>query len=483
MIDIFANGKPNQDVVWEDDPFATDYLMQSDNDFEMVGRDDVYDPFAGPEARRRKKTRAQRLFAHMDASDSPIEHEADRMSLGINYGPSRRVTNTYNVADRLERKRIAGEVNNALAWSETATPEQLKAQMAAVAKAQKYNVAHNEKVFMKAYPRFEGDPETALANHVGEGLTPWEDTVFFKGTPEERQAVIDDLGARIQPWQSYQLTEEDYATAENANVWDMPELMPETSEATANALRQNWKVPFGNTPSDMVSDQSDTDLDTALQAPNPDGKPEDDADQNNVAITEQDANDEDDGQEPSKKTRSAREIRLKKLLNTPTPGNMFGPDLPAGQSPQAIAAETLTEQDQTPQAKQILPIGNSRLLTLGEIAMAKSVYGDEIDFSKARIFNRVHGPWQDSGTAMAPDGKVYFHPDDYTDDFSESGMRDKAWLIHELMHVVQHQNNSLFGMKRLFDDSYTATCSAVVQSAVGHPQSGRALSWNRSVRT
>ncbi|MBT6588806.1 MAG: hypothetical protein HOO02_07845, partial [Rhodospirillaceae bacterium] len=185
-----------------------------DNDFEMVGRDDVYDPFAGPEARRRKKTRAPRLFAHLDASDVPIEHETDRMSLGINYGTSRRVTNTYNIADKLERKRIAGEVGNALAWSKTATPEQLKAQMAAVAKAQQYNVAHNEKVFMKAYPRFEDDPETALANHVGEGLTPWEDTVFFKGTPEERQAVIDDLGARIQPWQTYELTQEDYNDAE-----------------------------------------------------------------------------------------------------------------------------------------------------------------------------------------------------------------------------------------------------------------------------
>ena len=74
MIDIFANGKPDEGMDWEDDPFATDYLMQADNKFEMVGRDHVIDPFAGPEGRRRKKSRAPRLFTHMDAL---LDHGGD----------------------------------------------------------------------------------------------------------------------------------------------------------------------------------------------------------------------------------------------------------------------------------------------------------------------------------------------------------------------------------------------------------------------
>ena len=76
MIDIFANGKPNQDVVWEDDPFATDYLMQSDNDFEMVGRDDVYDPFAGPEARRPASS-GLRMVSPRVCSQSSFQPMAD----------------------------------------------------------------------------------------------------------------------------------------------------------------------------------------------------------------------------------------------------------------------------------------------------------------------------------------------------------------------------------------------------------------------
>ena len=74
MIDIFANGKPDEGMDWEDDPFATDYLMQADNKFEMVGRDHVIDPFAGAEGRRRKKSRAPRLFTHMDAL---LDHGGD----------------------------------------------------------------------------------------------------------------------------------------------------------------------------------------------------------------------------------------------------------------------------------------------------------------------------------------------------------------------------------------------------------------------
>ncbi|MFN4144167.1 hypothetical protein, partial [Aestuariivirga sp.] len=89
--------------------------------------------------------------------------------------------------------------------------------------------------------------------------------------------------------------------------------------------------------------------------------------------------------------------------------------------------------------KATLKVGQSRLMTEGEIAMAQDVFGGDVDYSKVKVFNRKFRFFQQRGVAMAPNGNIYFHPADYMDDFSTSTMGNRAWFMHEMTHVWQHQ--------------------------------------------
>ena len=52
----------------------------------------------------------------------------------------------------------------------------------------------------------------------------------------------------------------------------------------------------------------------------------------------------------------------------------------------------------------------ARPLTSGECALARSVFGASLDYDRVRIVARKWWPLQPRGTAMAPDGKIWFHP-------------------------------------------------------------------------
>jgi hypothetical protein len=84
---------------------------------------------------------------------------------------------------------------------------------------------------------------------------------------------------------------------------------------------------------------------------------------------------------------------------------------------------------------------SSRPLTQGEIDLAKKVFKDSINYSLARIHNEGYLPFhlQEDGTAMAPNGEIYFKPADFRVDFSLGSDAQKTWFIHELTHVWQHQ--------------------------------------------
>jgi hypothetical protein len=88
----------------------------------------------------------------------------------------------------------------------------------------------------------------------------------------------------------------------------------------------------------------------------------------------------------------------------------------------------------------------SRPLTSGEIALARSIFGDAIDYSRVRL---VHGKWwpfQPRRTAMAPMGNIYFHPDGggWSEDFSSEPLDRQGFFIHELTHVWQAQRGGRF---------------------------------------
>jgi hypothetical protein len=95
-----------------------------------------------------------------------------------------------------------------------------------------------------------------------------------------------------------------------------------------------------------------------------------------------------------------------------------------------------------------------RHITSGEIAMARSVFGDEINYKAVKIFSRSHFAlplngifnWARNGLgldvdnifALAPNGNIYVADDtQYSDDFSRSGYQ--AGFLHELTHVWQVQ--------------------------------------------
>ena len=88
----------------------------------------------------------------------------------------------------------------------------------------------------------------------------------------------------------------------------------------------------------------------------------------------------------------------------------------------------------------------SRPLTEGEIALARSVFADAIDYASVRMVRGKWWPFQHRGIVMAPTGNIHFHPDDprWTDDFSRSTLEAQGLFIHELTHVWQTQTRGRY---------------------------------------
>ena len=87
-----------------------------------------------------------------------------------------------------------------------------------------------------------------------------------------------------------------------------------------------------------------------------------------------------------------------------------------------------------------------RPLTPGEIAMARSVFGDAVDYDRVRLFRRKWWPFHPRNAAMAPMGNIYFHPDGgvWSDDFSKETLGRQGFFIHEMTHVWQAQAKGRF---------------------------------------
>jgi len=88
----------------------------------------------------------------------------------------------------------------------------------------------------------------------------------------------------------------------------------------------------------------------------------------------------------------------------------------------------------------------SRALTLGEIALSRSIFGDTIDYSPVRMIRRKWWPFQPRGIVMAPTGNIHFHPADerWSDDFSAEPLSRQGLFIHEMTHVWQTQKRGRF---------------------------------------
>ena len=91
-----------------------------------------------------------------------------------------------------------------------------------------------------------------------------------------------------------------------------------------------------------------------------------------------------------------------------------------------------------------------RPLTSGEIALARSVFGDAIDYAAAGVANRKWIFFQPRGVTMAPLGCIHFHPKggNYRDDFAEASLALQGHFIHEMTHVWQHQQGIFLPLRR-----------------------------------
>lgn len=85
--------------------------------------------------------------------------------------------------------------------------------------------------------------------------------------------------------------------------------------------------------------------------------------------------------------------------------------------------------------------GETRPLTRDEIDLARSVFGDAIDYARVEVRNKKWAFFQPAATVMAPMGHLHFNPagDLYCDDFCAAPLDRQGLFIHEMTHVWQAQ--------------------------------------------
>ena len=88
----------------------------------------------------------------------------------------------------------------------------------------------------------------------------------------------------------------------------------------------------------------------------------------------------------------------------------------------------------------------ARPLSPGEIALARSMFGDAIDYERVKLVRRKWWWFQPKGIVMAPSGNIHFHPENenYRDDFSTAALSLQGMFIHEMTHVWQAQRGGRF---------------------------------------
>jgi hypothetical protein len=88
----------------------------------------------------------------------------------------------------------------------------------------------------------------------------------------------------------------------------------------------------------------------------------------------------------------------------------------------------------------------ARSLTPGEITLARSVFGEAIDYKRVKLVRRRWWPFQPRGIVMAPSGNIHFHPAStlWRDDFAVAELTLQGLFIHEMTHVWQAQRHGRF---------------------------------------
>ncbi|WP_431256642.1 hypothetical protein ACQ86G_18260 [Roseateles chitinivorans] len=132
------------------------------------------------------------------------------------------------------------------------------------------------------------------------------------------------------------------------------------------------------------------------------------------------------------------------LGDSPRPGPI-GLDASAGDNWLLVAADFTPPAHAPSVPAPRKPIatadGGERGLTTGEIAMARLLFKDALDYTVIKVHKDEYLPFglQPDDTAMTPNGEMYFNKAYFKEDFSQGEDGDKHWFMHEMVHVWQHQ--------------------------------------------
>lgn len=87
-----------------------------------------------------------------------------------------------------------------------------------------------------------------------------------------------------------------------------------------------------------------------------------------------------------------------------------------------------------------------RKLTDGEVQLARSMFGDAIDYSRVHLIRRKWWLFHPKNVAMAPTGNIHFHPHGelWSQDFAAEPLAKQGLFIHEMTHVWQSQHRGRF---------------------------------------
>ena len=93
-----------------------------------------------------------------------------------------------------------------------------------------------------------------------------------------------------------------------------------------------------------------------------------------------------------------------------------------------------------------------RLLTIGEIALAKTLFGGSLIYSKIWVHRESYLPFnlQPIDVAMTPNGELWFREETYSHDFSLELVGKKHRFMHEMVHAWQAQKGMFVRTRGLF---------------------------------
>ena len=87
-----------------------------------------------------------------------------------------------------------------------------------------------------------------------------------------------------------------------------------------------------------------------------------------------------------------------------------------------------------------------RRLSAGEIALARGIFADSLDYARVRLMQAPPLNFN----AMAPTGSlIIFSRWNAAWDFAETGLDEQGWLIHELAHCWQGQSGRVLAFAKL----------------------------------